>query len=205
MYSSYSYRSADSMTWIPIVAIILAIAATVLAFIFIMPKSKIKNLNKFWLFIHKLFHFDFLLIDKILKALYIFVTCFAILAGFFMLFVDFLTGLLAMLVLPVAIRLVYEGIMMFITLVNNVERIKNRVYDEEPQPAILRSTNTPKVFVYCPICGTRFNQEDGRCPSCKHPAYQHTPAPGASQPAAPVLDPNLPDATEHRRYQRPNL
>ena len=120
-----------------IIATILAIVAVVLAFIFIVPEKKRANLNKFGQFLHDTVNFKFLIVEKILQALYIFVTAYVILIGFFMLFYVqksyFGTvwfggyGLLIMLLGPIVVRLVYELIMMFVLLVKNTISINNKL------------------------------------------------------------------------------
>ena len=69
-----------------IIATILAIAATVVAFVMIVPESKREKLGRFGKFLHDAVNFKFLIVEKILQALYIFVTAYVILCGFFMLF-----------------------------------------------------------------------------------------------------------------------
>ena len=69
-----------------IIGIVVAIAGTVLAFIFLLPEKKRTSLNKFFQVIADIFNFKILFIEKILKALYIFVTLFCVVCGFFMLF-----------------------------------------------------------------------------------------------------------------------
>ena len=123
-----------------IIALILALGATVVAFIFIVPEKKRENLNKIGKLLHDIVNFKFLIVEKILQALYIFCTAFAILVGFFMLFQferisgwGYSTtywgggrGLLIMFGGPIGIRLVYEMMMMFVLLVKNVIQINNK-------------------------------------------------------------------------------
>ena len=78
-----------------IVAIIIAIVATVLAFIFIVPEKRRAQMGAFGKFLHDTCNFKYLIVEKILQALYIFATAYVILAGFFMLFMapqDWFTG-----------------------------------------------------------------------------------------------------------------
>ena len=71
----YSSSSGSFMA----AAVLLAIAATILAFIFIVPESKREKLNSFGKFLHDALNFKFLIVEKILQALYIFATAFIIL------------------------------------------------------------------------------------------------------------------------------
>ena len=122
-----------------IVAVVLAIAATVLAFIFIVPEKRREKLNAFGKFLHDLCAFKFLVVEKILQALYIFSTAFIVLYGVLQLFNvqrDYWTGasrwmggtgLLCIIVGPIAIRLSYELMMMAILLVKNVISINRKL------------------------------------------------------------------------------
>ena len=64
-----------------IIATILAIAATVVAFVMIVPESKREKLGRFGKFLHDAVNFKFLIVEKILQALYIFVTAYVICAA----------------------------------------------------------------------------------------------------------------------------
>ena len=121
---------------------VLAIAATVLAFIFVVPEKRREKLNAFGKFLHDLCSFKFLVVEKILQALYIFSTAFIILYGVLQLFNvqrDYWTGasrwmggtgLLCIIVGPIAVRLSYELMMMAILLVKNVISINRKLADE---------------------------------------------------------------------------
>ena len=125
-----------------IIAVVLAIAATVLAFIFIVPEKRREKLNAFGKFLHDLCSFKFLVVEKILQALYIFSTAFIVLYGVLQLFNvqrDYWTGasrwmggtgLLCIIVGPIAVRLSYELMMMAILLVKNVISINRKLADE---------------------------------------------------------------------------
>lgn len=126
-----------------IIAVVLAIAATVLAFIFVVPEKRREKLNAFGKFLHDLCSFKFLVVEKILQALYIFSTAFIILYGVLQLFNvqrDYWTGasrwmggtgLLCIIVGPIAVRLSYELMMMMaILLVKNVISINRKLADE---------------------------------------------------------------------------
>lgn len=192
-YSAYASRSAASGGWILIVALVLAIVGTVLAYIFIMPKSKVKTLNKFWYFVHNVFNFKTLLVEKIFKALYVFLTIYVICAGFFQLFVSFLPGLLMLLLGPIVVRIVYEMIMMFVLLVQNTTAIRNKLCDDDddqPAPRAAAPKKAPKEYVFCSACGTRYDQAEGQCPACGRgsaPAQQAQPVQQpVQQPQQPV-------------------
>ena len=120
---------------------ILAVVATVLAYVFIVPESRREKLNAFGKFLHDTFNFKHLIVEKILQALYIFFTADLIILGFFMLFAapeDFFGhrhwlggyGILIMILGPILIRLIYELLMMAILLLKNVISINNKLRNQ---------------------------------------------------------------------------
>ena len=119
-----------------IIATILAIIATVAAFILIVPESKREKLGRFGKFLHDAVNFKFLIVEKILQALYIFFTALVILVGFFMLFCSDWSGwmggkgILLMILGPIAVRLSYELMMMAVLLVKNVMEINRKLADQ---------------------------------------------------------------------------
>lgn len=178
------------LTVFTIIALILAIAATVLAFIFIVPAKSACRRNKLGAFIHDLLTFKFLVIEKVLQAIYIFLTAYVILLGFLMLFaVESYGGwgysytywyggwgLLIMIAGPIAVRLAYEGIMMAILLVKNVIELNKNVKKiagvEDPTPAPTafapsfanNPASAPKTS-FCANCGAP-KEEGQACPRC---------------------------------------
>ena len=119
-----------------VIATILAIVVTVLAFIFIVPEKRREKLNAFGKFLHDTCNFKYLVVEKILQALYIFATAVVILNGFFMLFTVVYGqwlggyGILVMILGPIVIRLVYELLMMVIILIKNVISINNKLKNQ---------------------------------------------------------------------------
>lgn len=181
------------MDTITILALVFAAIVTILAFIFIVPDKRRASLNRFGKFLHDTFNFKFLIIEKVLQALYILVTCYIVLVGFFMLFyVEKYYwgeskwfggyGLLLMILGPIVVRLTYEGIMMFILLIKNVIQINNKLrYPEdynkkqsEPAPTFVAPTapaapaapvaSAPKAF--CTNCGAKLADGAAFCTEC---------------------------------------
>ncbi len=130
-----------------IIGAVLAFIATVLACVLIMPKKRLEEFkeNKFLVWIHNIINFKSLLIEKILKVLYVFFTAACIFTGFFMLFskMGYRTsaapmGLLLMILGPVVVRLLFEAGMLFVINTKNVVEINNKMGDAtEDDPNIL--------------------------------------------------------------------
>lgn len=121
-----------------VLGIIGGIAAIVLLYIKVLPKSKDGNLNnKFLQFLHDYFHFKKLYIEAALKFLFICASVFVITIGFFLMFAHvsywgysqsyFLPGLLLVVLGPIALRISYEMLMMAILLVQNVIDINSKM------------------------------------------------------------------------------
>ena len=127
--------SGDFTSAISILAGILAIAATVLAFVFILSKKGRSSQNPFVKFLVNVCDFRSLIIEKILKALYIFFTSFTILYGFLGIFnfgsynygATLLQSLLTLILGPIAIRIFYELIMLAVLAIKNIIQINNKL------------------------------------------------------------------------------
>lgn len=111
-----------------IIGLILALIATVLAYLFIMPAKARANLPRFFQRVHDIFNFKSLLIEKIIKALYVFCTLGCIGVGIFLLFgSNFVWGILLIIIGPLIVRIFYEFMMLFILLVQNVIAINRKL------------------------------------------------------------------------------
>lgn len=134
-YALYGSRISTLGT-LGIIAILLAIIATVLAFVFIVPAKRREKMGKFGKFLHDACNFKFLIVEKILQALYIFFTALVILVGFFMLFCSDWSGwmggkgILLMILGPIAVRLSYELVMMAVLAVKNIISINNKLRNQ---------------------------------------------------------------------------
>ena len=169
-----------------IVALILAVVATILAFVFIVPEKKRKELNAFGKFLHDTVNFKYLIVEKILQAIYIFLTAYIVLSGFFMLFRVEDTwrgskwyggeGLLTMILGPIIVRLSYEFVMMFILLVKNVIQINNKLKGDEGTAAKAPVFEAPvqkapaaaeaPAAAFCTTCGAKVDSDAAFCTVC---------------------------------------
>lgn len=159
-----------------ILSVLLAIAATVLSFIFITPEKKREKLPKFFQIVHDIFNFNGLIIEKILKALYIFSTIFAILYFFFMIFTgtNFFMCLLSMIFTPIVIRIGFEFAMMLILLVKNVISINKKMKSEnkdvkddfEFDYSKLNIKPEAEATIVCPNCGKEIPESSSFCANC---------------------------------------
>ena len=132
-----------------IISIITALAATVLAFIFIVPEKKRSKLNSFGKLLHDIANFKFLFIEKVLQFFYIYATVFSLVFGFFSIF-NFQTyrsysyygygrtrtewygwmGLIYMILGPIIIRITYEILLLGILKLKNIIQINNKLKNQ---------------------------------------------------------------------------
>lgn len=125
---------------------IASLIVTIVLCLTVVPDKKRDSLKGFGRFLNDLFNFRGLLIEAIVKTLYVLITVTFVVGGFFMLFIvntqeNFFTGetssvwygwvgLIAMIVGPIATRLVFEGMMLFILLVKNTIQINNKLKNQ---------------------------------------------------------------------------
>ena len=177
-----------------VIALVLAVVATVLAFIFLVPEKRREKLNAFGKFLHDALNFKYLIVEKVLQALYIFATAFVILYGVLQLFNVQQSywgggatwmggrGLLLIILGPIAVRLSYELMMMAILLLKNVIAINRKLPDKpgsaggdvfavpdmqelrQRREAAPSAQETVPRHAYCRVCGTEL--VNGVCPKC---------------------------------------
>ena len=150
----------------PIMMVIAAIAAvitTVLTMIFIVPEKHLSKIGKLGKFLHDAVNFKFLIVEKLLQVLYILSTCLCIFGGLFSLLgfqIHFEyqyfhwfggQGLLTLLVGPIAVRLVYELLMMALLLVKNVIQINSKLKGEADNSSVF---SVPSVKEFLPTKDT---------------------------------------------------
>lgn len=117
----------QTLSMIP-VGIVVGLVLTILLYAMVFPESRKNTLNGFFTFVRNFFDMKYLIIEKIMKFLYVFETMAVICVGFFLLFGEtFVIGLSLMVVGPILFRLLYEGQMIFILLVKNTMDINNKI------------------------------------------------------------------------------
>ena len=146
-----------------LVAVMLALIATILAFIFIIPEKRRARLGGFGRFMHDFLNFKFLVIEKIIQFCYVLATALTFFGGFAALFsfersysFDYYSGTYAtgsrwigyygfiiMILGPIVVRLVYELMMMAIIAVKNIIQINNKLKNQnETAPKASRQAPT---------------------------------------------------------------
>ena len=124
-------------------ALIATIGLTVLAYLFIVPEKKRAGLNKLGRFLHDIFNFKFLIVEKVLQFFYVLCTIACVCVGISMIFgIDIyyssyserlytdwygIYGILLAVLGPIVVRLAYECLMLGLLLVKNVIQINKKL------------------------------------------------------------------------------
>jgi len=130
--SYYNYQSGIGNGMI--IGLVLALIGTVVVSIFLFGSQKRSRYSGFMLRVFSHVNFENYIIPLILKFLYVFSALFAIINGFIMMISgSIFGGLLAMILGPVAVRLVYELIMMLFSIHDGIMET-NRLLRGGTQP-----------------------------------------------------------------------
>ena len=160
-----------------IILIVSLLAALVMSIIFL-PKSKRDSMGKGGQFMHDLVNFRHFFIADILKFAYIFLSVYMILSGLYVVVEGYTEGLLTVILGPVVIRLGYEFIMMFISLVENVCEINKKMPSKgattQPAPQAPATPVAPVApvapaapkTVFCTNCGAQCEADSKFCVNC---------------------------------------
>ena len=185
---------------VAIVSLVLAVAGAILAFIFIMPAKKRSSLPKFLQVLHDIFTFKGLMIEAILRFLYVFYTFFCIVAGFLLLFgievkgyqvpadETFKVGLFLMILGPIFLRLAFELLMLAVLLVKNVIEINKKLSKKTGETKAPAAPAAPSVAAKC-AAATAPAAPARPAPQAAPARYAApvVPAPAPVKPAAPVV------------------
>ena len=128
--------------------IVLALAATVLLYIFVLPEKKREKLPKLLQMAHDIFNFKGLLLETLIKGVYVLSTVACITVGLcsllgFNVYESYYSGLkfqwaggyglLLMIVGPIVLRILFELVMMFILLGKNTIEINNKLKNKDEE------------------------------------------------------------------------
>lgn len=119
------------------IGLIVALLLTILAFIFLLPEKRRACLGGFGRAIHDFLNFKYLIIEYLLRFIYVLLTISCIIFGFIVMFAGnhygmpleraILSGLAFVILGPIAIRFAYEFLMMSFLLINNVIQINRKI------------------------------------------------------------------------------
>ena len=121
---NYSYNmepSVASIVW-SVLAVVLAIVGGILVYILFLNNKKLK-LNGFLAWLKNFLNFKTMMLEVILKVLYLIATIYVILSSFSLIGTNFLLFLITLVLGPVIIRIIFESALMFIMIWKNTSDI----------------------------------------------------------------------------------
>ncbi len=132
MYYGYGYANsmASTMTGITvweIIALVLSIVGAILVYVLFLTKKNEGKFKGFWAWLYSALKFDKMMIEVILKVLYIFSALFVTLGSFGLIPISFLSFLLVLVVGNVFTRVAYELILMRVQIWKNTTEIKEKL------------------------------------------------------------------------------
>lgn len=137
MYNNYGFEQAIegvayAAMW-TVVSLILAIIGGVLVY-FLFIKGKDLKLSAGLTKLRDLLDFKIMLIEPILKILYLVITIFVILISFNFITTNFLSFLLTLLLGPVIVRIIYEASLMLVMIWKNTKIIADNTAKVKENP-----------------------------------------------------------------------
>ncbi len=117
--------STEAGVWI-IIALILAIIGGILVH-FLFVKAKTAPKSKFLVWLKDFLSFKIMWIETILKVIYYILNIFIILASFAFISTSFLAFIVVLVLGPIALRISYELMMMFIMIWKNTANIAKNI------------------------------------------------------------------------------
>ena len=159
--------------------IVLSIIVTIVGIVFFLPPKNKEKFGKAFSRFHDFFNFKTLIVDYVLKGMYILATAMCIIGGFFTIFTvetyytttgnmfnssseahtslsiaNLGTGLLIMILGPILVRIIYELIMLAIIGVKNIIEINKKMdccKGEEPKTETEEPTFVEEPTVSAPV------------------------------------------------------
>ena len=140
--TSTANKLAGTAIW-TIIAFIIAIAAGIMIYFMFVKDNKpvSENLQK----LKDLLDFKTMLIEPILKVVYIIATVFVILFSFGLISLNFVSFLLVLILGPIAIRIVYELMMINIMIWKNTKEINSNLNFKNNTNTKSAKTNSKKA------------------------------------------------------------
>lgn len=113
-------------TW-PVIALVLSIIGGILVYIFFVSPKKENKLSSLLNWVKEFLNFDKMMIEVILKVVYLISTIFVILTSFSFIAYDFGLFFLNLILGPIFIRLVYELLIINISIWKNIIAINKKM------------------------------------------------------------------------------
>lgn len=121
-YQSSVTTGVASIVW-AVLAVVLAIVGGILVYFLFLNSKKDMKLTGFLKWLKDFLNFKTMILEVILKILYLISTIYVILLSFSFISVNFLTFLFVLIFGPILVRIIYESSLMFIMVWKNTSEI----------------------------------------------------------------------------------
>ncbi len=130
---SYNFPAPTVGGGMVAVFILSIIAAVIMAAVFL-PKAKKDAYTGFLKQLYDFLHFTKFWLPAMIRFIYLFIFCYAIIGGLYTMFsVNFFQGLIMMVITPVAARLVIEGFFLLYSIRDELVRIRETLEKKDQQ------------------------------------------------------------------------
>lgn len=131
-YNTYTPQVSSGVAAIVwgILAIVFAIIGGLLVYFLFLKSKKDLKLNNFLSWLKDFLDFKVMIIEPLLKVLYLISTIYVILVSFSLISASFIAFLLVLVFGPIGVRLVYEGILMAIMNWKNLNELNKKVKEK---------------------------------------------------------------------------
>ncbi len=121
-----SSSGLGALIW-TIISAVAAIAGTICVFVLFLPKKNEGKFKGFLGWLYDFLQFKTLVIEIALKATYIGFAIFLTLSSFALIGTSFVSFLLTLTLGNIMLRIVYEGLILFVKICNNVSEINKKM------------------------------------------------------------------------------
>lgn len=173
MYSVSSFeRQMEGMMIGLIVSLILAFVGSLLIYFIFLSRKNDGRFRGFVGWLYDFFSFKKLMLESLLKIIYLFFTLLITIESIILLFTSFFAGLLTLIIGNVLIRIFYEFSIIKILTCKNTSEInsklsrimgQNRTQQKQAQQEQTHRSYSQDV---CPTCGRRIKSTAKFCPFC---------------------------------------
>lgn len=127
MYDLSYYNAGpavSSIVWM-VLSIVIAVVGGILVYFLFLNSKKDMKLTGFLKWLKEFLEFKTMILEVILKVLYLIVTIYVILSSFSLISTSFIAFLFTLVLGPIFVRIIFESSLMFIMIWKNTREISN--------------------------------------------------------------------------------
>ncbi len=184
MFERSYYGGVSNAGAIGVCFLVAIIGGILLYFLFLTPKND-KKFTGFMGWLYDFLAFKKLLVEAILKVIYLISACFITLLGIVSLFDSFVLGIAIIVLWNIILRISYEFLLVLIIICKNTSEINKKISGKDTSEADMfvsqveipksvveqftaktSPTTTAEPEVFCKSCGQKMKIDSTFCPNC---------------------------------------